>query len=177
MTIGQDRPGAHEVPYPTPTPTSPYPTPMSPYPPPYPAEQVAPHPASSPWDVVEPLAVPREVIWTKWLWLFGGVGIVAAGGILMAAYGVNVITELVLALTVVVAALAVSAALRLPSGARWARAVLVTLAAMSLGSTYRSVLHGMWPALVLNVPLAASYFLLRASASKAFFAAAGQRRA
>lgn len=42
------------------------------------------------------LPVPAEVTWARWTWLIGSAGTVAAGGILMAANGVNVITEVVL---------------------------------------------------------------------------------
>jgi hypothetical protein len=76
----------------------------------------------------------------------------------------------------VVAALAVPAAPRLPSGVGWARTVLVVLAAMTMGSIYRCVLVGAWPALALNVPLAATFGLLRTASSQAFFAAVRDRR-
>jgi len=89
--------------------------------------------------------------------------------ITLAATGADMVSLVMLTVTLLQGAVAIPAAIRLCSGARWAQVVLIVLAALSMGSLYQTFEAQAWPSLALNLLLAATLSLLLTPTSKAFF--------
>ncbi len=112
--------------------------------------------------------VPRYVRITQWIWLIG-TALTVLSGAYIAALAVTPMTITVLVITLVQAALAVPAALALPRGKRWARMVLLVLAAISLGSLYNALKMQAWATIVINLALGSTLGLLHDAGVRAFF--------
>jgi hypothetical protein len=146
-----------------------------------PATTITPAPAGvpAPWDYVPSALppVPAEVAWARWIWL-----VVPSVGAVVAAVtaditGFPVLLDAFAIAAALLAVISLPAAVALPRGSLWSRRMLLVMSALSFGTTYRCVRLGMWPALAFNLPLLVTFWLLRAPASKAYFAAHDQRRA
>lgn len=112
--------------------------------------------------------VPRYVPISKWIWLIGTTIALFGAGYAVAVVP-NVFTWIMLAVTVIQAALAVPAALALPQRKRWARTVLLVLALLSLGSLYSALQAQAWPTLLLNLALASTFGFLQDPSVREFF--------
>ena len=116
-----------------------------------------------------PRLVPLELRWARRIWLIGTAVSVLGALITLAATGADMVSLVMLTVTLLQGAVAIPAAIRLCSGARWAQVVLIVLAALSMGSLYQTFEAQAWPSLALNLLLAATLSLLLTPTSKAFF--------
>jgi hypothetical protein len=110
---------------------------------------------------------PRYVRWIRGIWLAGtAVSVLAA---FAAAVGeAEVVTWVLLAITLVQAGCAVPAALALARGRKWAWWVLFVLAVLSLGSLASALRLQAWPSVILNLVLGATVGLLQDNAVRVF---------
>lgn len=121
------------------------------------------------------MSIPTELAWVRWIWLIGTTLTVLLTLLVVLATGGDLMFVAILMFSVVQGAITVPAALKLRSGARWARITLMVFGLLSLASIYQSIQAQMWPSLALNVALGSTFSLLLTPASKAFFAAHARR--
>ena len=108
----------------------------------------------------EAAEVPRYVRATKWIWIVCSALTVVSGAAVSAADPEPLALALA-GLAVVQAAVAIPCAFVLVRGKRWARLVLLVLAAFSLGGLGTALQQQAWGSLVLNAITASTFFLLR----------------
>ena len=112
--------------------------------------------------------VPRYVRATQWIWLVGS-AVTLVAGTAAAVVEPDPVLWVLAGVSAVQTAVAIPAALVLPHGKRWARMVLLVLAALSLGSLYTALKMQAWGSLVLNAALAVTYGFLQDPSTRPFF--------
>lgn len=104
----------------------------------------------------------------QWIWIVGSALSVLSGAA-VALLEPDPLAWTLVGIAAAQAAVALPAAFALPRGRRWARVVLLVLAAFSLGGLGTAVQHQAWGSLVLNLVTASTFFLLRDPSVRPFF--------
>lgn len=113
-------------------------------------------------------AVPRYVRIAQWIWIVcSALSVLSGAAVTFAAPGP--LAWALVGMAAVQAAVAIPAAFSLPRAKRWARVVLLVLAAFSLGGLGTALQHQAWGSLLLNLITASTFFLLRDPSVRPFF--------
>ncbi|KAA0024527.1 hypothetical protein [Antrihabitans cavernicola] len=108
---------------------------------------------------IDQAKVERYITYTRWIWFVGtAISLIGAGVALLSS--ADSVVMVLLAVTLVQAAIAIPAVLVLPQRGKWARIVVMVLGALSLGGMSSALQMHAWPSLLLNLALGSTFALM-----------------